>query len=132
VRVAVSDGRVALAAGATPTVPLVPGDLASVGQGGVATVSHQVDVDALTRWTDGRLDFHAVPLRDAVPALARWYGIELTLGDSTLGNVPLTASFRDEPVTEVLHIVAVTVGARVVHRETTLVLLPRATPAPSP
>lgn len=132
VRVAVSDGRVALAAGAAPTVPLVPGDLASVGQGGITTVAHHVDVNALEHWTDGRLDFHAVPLRDALPALARWYGLELTLGDSSLGNVPLTASFRDEPVTEVLHIVAITVGARVVHRETALVLVPRAAPAPSP
>jgi transmembrane sensor len=132
VRVAVADGRVALAAGAAPTVPLVPGDLASVDQGGVTTVAHHVDVNALEHWTDGRLDFHAVPLRDALPALARWYGLELTLGDSSLGDVPLTASFRDEPVSEVLHIVAVTVGARVVHRETTLVLVPRAIPAPPP
>jgi ferric-dicitrate binding protein FerR (iron transport regulator) len=132
VRVAVTDGRVALASGALPTVPLIAGDLASVGSRGVPTVAHHADVMGLTHWTDGRLEFHDVPLRDALPALARWYGLDLVLGDSTLGSVPLTASFRDEPVTEVLHIVAVTVGARVVHRETTTVLLPRATPARTP
>lgn len=133
VRVAVTDGRVALASGAAAaTVPLIAGDLASVGARGVATVAHNADVMGLTHWTDGRLEFHNVPLRDALPALARWYGLDLVLGDSALGSVPLTASFRDEPVSEVLHIVAVTVGARVVHRETTTVLLPRATPARTP
>jgi transmembrane sensor len=132
VRVAVAEGRVSLASGAQPTVPLAGGDVASVGTTGIPSVTHAADVAALTGWTAGRLDFHAVPLRDALPALARWYDIDVTVADAALGAVPLTASFRDEPVTEVLHIVAVTVGARVVHRGNTVVFVSRTASARSP
>jgi transmembrane sensor len=132
VRVAVAEGRVSLASAAQPTVPLAGGDVASVGTTGVASVTHEIDVSALTSWTAGRLDFRAVPLRDALPALARWYDIDVAVADTALGGVPLTASFRDEPVTEVLHIVAVTVGARVIHRGNTLVFVSRGASVRSP
>jgi transmembrane sensor len=123
VRVAVADGRVALTTGTRPAVPLARGDVAAVGSAGVATVTHRDDVAALTGWTDGRLDFHNVALRDAAPAIARWYNIDLVVGDERIGRMPVTASFKDEPVSEVLHIIAVTVGARVEHRGRTIVLV---------
>jgi transmembrane sensor len=133
VRVAVAEGRVSLASAAQATaVPLAGGDVASVGTSGVPSVTREIDVTALTSWTAGRLDFRAVPLRDALPALARWYDIDVAVADTALGAVPLTASFRDEPVTEVLHIVAVTVGARVVRRGNTLVFVSRGASARSP
>ena len=123
VRVAVADGRVSLAAGARAAVPLGRGDIAAIGEAGVTTVTHRTDVDALTGWTAGRLDFHDVALRDAARGIARWYDIDLVVGDDALARVPLTASFRDEPVDEVLHIVAVTVGARVERHGQTYVLV---------
>jgi transmembrane sensor len=132
VRVSVAEGRVALTAGSAAAVPLAGGDVASVGATGVPTVNHHVDITAFTNWTSGRLDFRAIPLRDAVRELSRWYAVDLTIGDRALDDVPLTASFRDEPVTEVLHILAVTVGARVVRHDNTLVLLPRGAPPQAP
>jgi transmembrane sensor len=129
VRVAVADGRVSLSAGARPAVPLVRGDVAAVGAAGATSVTHRTDIDALTGWTDGRLVFHAVPLRDAVQAISRWYAIDLEVGTDALGRAPLTASFRDEPVAEVLHIVAVTVGARIERRGPRMVLV---APSPTP
>lgn len=132
VRVSVAEGRVTLTAGSAAAVPLAGGDVASVGATGVPTVNHHVDIAAFTNWTSGRLDFRAVPLRDAVRELSRWYAVDLTIGDRALDDVPLTASFRDEPVTEVLHILAVTVGARVARHDNTFVLLPHAALPPAP
>jgi len=114
VSVAVEEGQVAFATSADSvrTIPLVRGDVARLGVSGTA-VDHGVEPAGISAWTAGRLEFHGTLAREAVVALSRWYDVDLRLGDSSLAALPLTASFRDEPVDEVLHIVAVTLGARV-------------------
>ena len=107
VRVAVEEGRVALS---VRHIALAQGEMATIPRSGTPVVDR--GVENISAWTTGRLELHDTPAREAVRALARWYDVDLRLGDSTLAAVPLTASFRDEPVDEVLHIVAVTLGAR--------------------
>jgi transmembrane sensor len=122
VSVAVEDGQVSVATAGAPTpIPLARGDVAMLAVSTTA-VNHGVEPSRISAWTSGRLEFHGTPMREAVVALSRWYDVDLRLGDSTLAALPLTASFRDEPVDEVLHIVAVTVGARVHWSERTVFL----------
>jgi transmembrane sensor len=126
VRVAVDEGQVAVTAvgaGNTRPIALAGGDAATVTPSGEAAVDR--GVENIGAWTTGRLELHNTPAREAVRALARWYDVDLRLGDSTLAAVPLTASFRDEPVDEVLHIVAVTLGARVRWSGRTVILVRR-------
>jgi transmembrane sensor len=75
---------------------------------------HDVGVDTAVAmaWTSGRLVFHAVPMREVVAELHRWYGIDVRLGDSALAGRRLTASFTREPVVSVLASVAAAVNAR--------------------
>lgn len=123
VRVAVEEGRVALTAtDSAPPVALVQGDVATLGRVGRAAVAHGLDPAGISAWTGGRLEFHGTPTGEAVVALSRWYDLDLRLEDASLATVPFTASFRDEPVNEVLHIVAVTLGARVHWRGRTVFL----------
>jgi len=126
VRVAVDEGQVSVTTVATGhplPIALAGGDAATVTPSGQAAVDR--GVENIGAWTTGRLELHNTPARDAVRALARWYDVDLRLGDSTLAAVPLTASFRDEPVDEVLHIVAVTLGARVRWSGRTVILVRR-------
>jgi transmembrane sensor len=126
VRVAVDEGQVAVTAvtaANTPAIALAGGDAATVTPSGQAAVDR--GVENIGAWTTGRLELHNTPAREAVRALARWYDVDLRLGDSTLAAVPLTASFRDEPVDEVLHIVAVTLGARIRWSGRTVILVRR-------
>jgi transmembrane sensor len=126
VRVAVDEGQVAVtavAAGHAQPIALAGGEAATVTPSGEAAVDR--GVENIGAWTTGRLELHNTPAREAVRALARWYDVDLRLGDSTLAAVPLTASFRDEPVDEVLHIVAVTLGARVRWSGRTVILVRR-------
>jgi transmembrane sensor len=123
VRVVVEEGQVAFATpGGAPPIALARGDLAILPTAGTAQVERGVDTSGLDAWTSGRLEFHDTPARDAVRALSRWYDIDLELGDSSLAAAPLTASFRDEPVDEVLHIVSVTLGARIRRNGRTVIL----------
>jgi len=57
-------------------VALRAGDMATVPDTGI-TVTHGVDVARELAWTEGRLVFDRTPLVDALPALERWYGVDI-------------------------------------------------------
>ncbi len=64
-------------------------------------------------WTQGRLVFDDASLDQVAAELRRWYGIELRIADSVLSKRHVTASFQDEPVAQVLKVIALTLGARI-------------------
>jgi len=111
--VVVREGRVALRLAAAPSdAPrqvLLAGQRGRLAADGRSTVE-QVDTSAYFAWTQGWLVFDAVPLRDAIPQLSRWYDLEFHLADSLLGEVPLTATFRNQPTDEVLDLLATSLG----------------------
>lgn len=95
-QVVVTDGQVALR---TPNaalgtgVRLGRGDRGRMGAAGLATVTHDVDLDAVTSWTNNTLTFQLTPLRDVVRDMERWYDIDIVLADPALGNVPVSIAF---------------------------------------
>jgi ferric-dicitrate binding protein FerR (iron transport regulator) len=113
--VVVRDGRVALRLAAAPSgAPrqvLLAGQLGRLAADGQPTVE-QVDTSAYFAWTQGWLVFDAVPLRNAIPQLSRWYDLDFRLADSLLGAVPLTATFRNQPTEDVLDLLAASLGMR--------------------
>ncbi len=114
-RVAVASGIVALATGAKPgKLVLRQGDLGRLDSAGVGQVQHGVDVDAELAWTRGELVFRRTPLRQVLPQLERWYGIRVRLASRALGEVPVSASFADQPPAEALAFIAAAVGGRLV------------------
>ena len=107
-QVIVSEGEVALhgtTRGSAP-VNLHAGDLARVDTTGAASVVRNASIDRYLAWTQGRLILDEVSLHDALPQLARWYDLDPSLADSTLGSRRLAVSFRNESVREVLDAIA--------------------------
>ncbi len=122
VRVAVAEGQVCVEAhSARCKQSLRGGDLAIARDTGV-TVIHSTDIAALTGWAHGALVFRAAPLREVVPALARWYAVDIRLGDSTLAGRPYTATFTSEPASDALGALATSVAARLGVHGTTYTL----------
>lgn len=79
-----------------------------------------------TAWTSGRLVFRDAPLPEVAGALRRWYGVELRVADPALASRHLTATFRGEPLADVLRVVGLALGARLDQRgDTVLVRAPR-------
>jgi transmembrane sensor len=106
-QVVVTEGVVALrriGSGATapPLVTLTRGNLARLDSSGTATVTTVVNPSAYAAWTSGEIRFDGTPLRDALPVLSRWYGLDLRLGDAPLADRRITASFTDKSPDEVL------------------------------
>lgn len=79
------------------------GILAKDGQTNVTSTDH---IERYLGWKDGRLIFKDTPFGEVKAQLERWYDITLTLADSSLGSRRLTASFNNEPMTEVLNVIA--------------------------
>ncbi len=109
-------GRVAVRSAAravpVPTRSLRARDLASVTDTGII-VAHGADVMALAAWTQGRLAFRDTPFADVTRQLARAFDLDIVVADSALLALPVTASFSDEQVDEVLAAVTLPVGAQV-------------------
>ncbi len=126
-RVVVASGQVALyqepgargvaargpSPGRRPLLTVERGELAELAADGVATVTHDVNVQPYLAWTRGNLAFDGTRLGDAVPELERWYDAAIELGDSTLADRRLTAAFRYESLSQVLDLLALSLDVRV-------------------
>ena len=109
VLVVVTEGGVTLrpkAALATRGVAVTRGQLGRLDSSGLVSVRDDVDPRDYLAWRDGRLVFRATPLTDVARALYRWYGIDVTIADPAVAQVPFTGTFANESVNEALDIVA--------------------------
>jgi transmembrane sensor len=136
IRVVVATGSVALyrpvAAARRPLVTLAHGDLAELAASGVATVTHGVNVTPYIAWTQGNLAFDGARLDDVVPALDRWYDVEIRLSDRSLAERRLTATFRRESLSQVLELLALSLDVRIEREGRTVLVTPRHHPPPAP
>ncbi len=120
--VVVADGVVALrrdaaahaatTTAASPSVELTRGQMGLLTTSGPPTTVDGVDLRALLSWRHGALEFQEMPLASAIRELERWYDVEITLGDTSLARVPLTATFDDQSVDQALTIVAAALDVR--------------------
>src|SRR2546426_3366166 len=106
-RVAVVEGAVELAATA-----LRAGQVATRLRTGTVRVLRGASVSDEVAWTRGRLVFASVPLGEAAQALSRWYDLDVRVADPELARRPVTGSYGDEPVAQVLTLITAAVGAR--------------------
>jgi transmembrane sensor len=117
-RVMVAAGMVAIhrrntGASTPPLLILTKGMIARLDTAGTATVMQGVDIQSYLSWTRGALAFNGMRLREVVPELSRWYGVDVTLTDSALGERRVTASFEGESVAHVLRRLALALNLHV-------------------
>ena len=106
-RIAVVEGAVALAG-----TPLRAGQVATLSRTGTIRVLRNARVTDEVAWTRGRLVFTNVPLEEAAERLGRWYDLDVRVIDPALARRPVTGSYGDEPVAQVLTLITAAVGAR--------------------
>jgi ferric-dicitrate binding protein FerR (iron transport regulator) len=109
-RVVVREGRVAIgAARGIGTTVVAPGQEGRMERNGAVAIT-TADTAAAFAWLTGRLVMRSVPLRDALPDLGRWFDLDFRLGDSLLGNIPLTVSLTSRPTPASLRALAAALG----------------------
>ena len=123
-RVAVTEGEVTIGDSA-----LTRRDVASIDGSGRMVVHRDADLTVDLAWVQGGLTFADTPLRQVVRELARTYGVDVRIADTALAPKPVTGSFREEPVTEVLDQIVFAVGAHYARLGRAIVI--RRGPAPA-
>jgi transmembrane sensor len=126
--VVVAAGSVTLRAphdSSTRAVQLGAGNLARIGGRNAPVVVRAVDPSQYLAWMDGRLVFHDTPLSDVVAELHRWYDEDVRIGDSTLAELPLTASFDAASLRETLKVITTVLPLRAVRRDGVVTLYRR-------
>jgi transmembrane sensor len=109
VTVVVRAGDVALQSRSTASMPatiVAAGQLGRVDASGRVLVQSHADVKSNLAWMQGRLTFRLRPFADVARELERWYDVEITLDDSSLATVPVTVSFTNQSLDEVLAIIS--------------------------
>jgi transmembrane sensor len=106
-QVVVASGKVALAGTA-----LSRGQMGRLDKSGLVTVASNVNLENYFGWTQGRLSFRDTPVSEAFPRLSRWYDLDMKIADSKLASLPLTASFKDESLSQVLTVLDLALGLR--------------------
>jgi transmembrane sensor len=114
-RIAVVEGAVVFAVpgGRAGTETAVhAGQVATRSRTGTIRVLRGARVTDEVAWTRGRLVFANVPLEEAAERLGRWYDLDVRVADPALARRPVTGSYGDEPVAQVLTLITAAVGAR--------------------
>jgi ferric-dicitrate binding protein FerR (iron transport regulator) len=96
-------------------------DVVHVAHDGTVSVAHEQPLDMLG-FVAGRLVLHDVPLRDAIPDLDRWYDADIKLGSYKLGDQSIHATLRSGTIGELINVLQLTFGARVVRNGRTITL----------
>ncbi len=111
-RVAVTEGEVAVRSdSAMVEMSLRAGQAAKIAASGRVMIAPNIDVDQVLAWTQGRLELDDVTLAEAARRLSRWYDLDVHVADAELAQRRVVGSYRDEPLAQVLTIVAAAVGA---------------------
>jgi transmembrane sensor len=107
----VVEGSVALSTQRGRT-EVAAGEESGVRNGAVTPPTRVAAPAAVATWVGIFLAFQATPLRAAVLEIERVYGTPVTVGDSTLAEQTITATFTDRPVQEVVNVVCSVLNAR--------------------
>jgi ferric-dicitrate binding protein FerR (iron transport regulator) len=89
-------------------------DAVVISPDGTMRMQHDVDVDTDLAFAGGQLVFSWVPLRDAIADLDRWYDVDIRLADSALANQRLKGSLPPGAPSDLVRMLEITLGARVV------------------
>lgn len=114
VLVRVRHGKVGVALrsdGANDTLVLTAGQEARWVRG--ERLLERAVIGPVERWADKIIQFTNAPMQQVVEELNAAYGARITLGNDAIAGCPLTASFGDEPIEEIVRVIANTFGFEV-------------------
>lgn len=107
--VVLKEGRVEVKGTSTDFAQILkPGEKISFDRSTSDLKLSKVDADVYAAWTNGYLVLDNEPLEQAAKKLERWYGAEILITDEKLKNFRFKATFKEEPLEEVLGYISMT------------------------
>ena len=87
---------------------LDPDQKLTVNHDDLTTKRSTVIASQYTTWTEGKLVFRNEDMKQVAQRLSRWYNAEIVIADKSLEDYTFYATFVDEPLDEVLKLLAFT------------------------
>lgn len=87
---------------------LAPNEKLSFNNEERSIILSEVDAKPFSAWKEGYLIINNEPLEEVVGRLERWYNVDIKIEDDVLRKYRFKATFRDEPLEEVLKLIAKT------------------------
>jgi ferric-dicitrate binding protein FerR (iron transport regulator) len=82
-----------------------------------------------TGWIAGHLSFRDAPLARVAAEVERWYGVKLSVADSSLLQRRVTTSFEGQSADKVLQILELALGAKITRAgDSAIISSPRTSP----
>jgi transmembrane sensor len=107
--VILKDGKVTISGKAEVfNYTMAPGEKINFNRDTKLFETKKVETDQYSAWKDGYLILDNEPLGQVVGKLERWYNAEIVLQDEILKKYRFKATFLDEPLEEVLRLLALT------------------------
>jgi len=88
---------------------LRPGERVVIDRDSKKISKHSGETDIYTSWKDGLIIFRDDPMDVIIKKLERWYNVEIEISDEELADYRFTATFTDETLPQVLHLLSVAV-----------------------
>jgi len=117
--VTVAQGKVSVGGQAVTS-----GEIATVSLSGSVRIERGADMSRALAWTTGSLVYQQVALRQMIPELERWYGIDITVVSPQLLDRRVSAVFLVKSPGEALDILASVLRANIVRQGTTATITP--------
>jgi len=107
--VTLNEGKVEITGKAASfNASLLPNEKISFNRTERTLKQSKVDANRYSAWKEGYLIIEDEPLGQIVGRMERWYNVEITIEDDLLKNYRFKATFIDEPIEEVLRLMAKT------------------------
>ncbi len=87
---------------------LMPNEKIAFNRKSKLIIYSDVDASRFSAWKDGYLVINNEPLEQVVGRLERWYNVDIIIQDEILKKYRFKATFKDEPLEEVLKLIAKT------------------------
>jgi transmembrane sensor len=87
---------------------MAPGEKVNFNRNSKSLGVKNVETGLYSAWKDGYLILDNEPMGQAISRIERWYNAEIFIQDEILKKYRFKATFRDEPIEEVLRLLALT------------------------
>src|SRR5699024_803405 len=116
VQVVVSEGKVILGSGRqaqSPKVQITRYQRGTISPSGDITATRVSNLGVYLDWSRGRLTFRNSTMQEIERRLERWFDIEVTMEEGITNQTRLlTGSFKDVPLSSVLHSIALSLDIK--------------------
>ena len=124
-KVIVREGRVSLRGlSGRGSVELGPNQYSECTSHGEPLPPMVFDVQNLLAWLQGSRVYHSEPLADVALDLGRLFGTAIEISDTEMAQQTITATFRDESLTEILEEICLTLNMEYIEKEGGYILNP--------